>query len=136
MMRVIHRECALRHPFAVFVLERYLGHLDRTNFIAVAILQFATLFEHVLHKLVHEISIGRCMHPAGILIEALVHEELAPGHRAIGVKSLLADDMKLAAKEKRRVRIDEQHRIAGLLPSTGLEKSKEGSRLGTKLPWK
>ena len=48
------------------------------------------------------------MHPPGVLVEALVDEELAPGDRAIGVQSLVAGRLQFGAEEERSVRIDQQ----------------------------
>ena len=52
-----------------------------------------------------------CIQPARV-VEALVDEELAPGHRAVGVEPLVARHLQLGAEEERRVRVDQQQRVA------------------------
>ena len=52
------------------------------------------------------------MHPAGFIAKALVNEELAPCHGAIGVEAFFADHMQLGAKEERGVRVNHEQRIA------------------------
>ena len=54
------------------------------------------------------------MHPAGIFVEALVDKKLPPGHSAVSVQPFITDNVNFAAKEKRGVRVDQQHRVAAL----------------------
>ena len=51
------------------------------------------------------------MHPAGALVEALVDEELAPGHGAVGVEPFVADHLQFGAEEERGVGIDQQQGV-------------------------
>ena len=52
------------------------------------------------------------MHPAGFIAKALINEELAPRHGAIGVEPFFADHMQLGAKEERGVRVNHEQGIA------------------------
>ena len=59
------------------------------------------------------------MHPARMFVKALIDEKLTPCGCAISVQPLLAHDMTFAAKIKACVRINQQHRIAGLSVCAG-----------------
>ena len=106
--------------FAVFVLERYFGSLHRPGFISITVQQLAPLLasglaiglEYVFNKIIHEIDVGRCVHPARMFVKALVDEELTPGHRTVGIEPFFADHVHFAAKEERSMRVDQQHGIA------------------------
>src|ERR1700729_221060 len=51
------------------------------------------------------------MHPACVLIEALVDEELSPGNRAVGVEPVLARHLELRTEEEGGVRVDEKQSV-------------------------
>src|SRR5437879_2384132 len=51
------------------------------------------------------------MHPAGVFVEALVDEELAPGDSTVGVEPLVAEHLEFRTEEEGGVGIDEKERV-------------------------
>src|SRR4030095_14103042 len=52
------------------------------------------------------------MHPANLVVETLIDEELTPRGRAVGVEALVADHLQFRTEEKRGVRVDEKQGLA------------------------
>ena len=55
---------------------------------------------------------ARSVHPADVRVEALIDEELPPGHGAICIQPFFAHHLQLGPEIERRVRIDQQQRVA------------------------
>src|SRR5690348_13987543 len=51
------------------------------------------------------------MHPSRLAVESLVHKELAPGHRTIGIEPFFTDHLQFGAEEKRGMRIYQKKRV-------------------------
>src|SRR5207237_9592294 len=58
------------------------------------------------------VDAARRVHPAGVGVEALIDEELAPGRRAIGTKAFVTRHLQFRAEVEAGVRIDEEQRAA------------------------
>ncbi len=86
--------------------ERPLFRADAIGVAAVGLLRDR------LDILVDVVDAARGVHPAGLVVEALVDEELSPGQRAVGVQAFLAHHLRFLAEEERRMRVDQQHRLA------------------------
>ena len=87
--------------------------LKRAHFAAIAVgLGAIGPVDHGFGKFVDIVDARRGVHPPGVRVEPLVDEELAPGHRAIGVQPLVAGHLQFGAEEKARVRVDQQQRMA------------------------
>ena len=113
-MGPIGRELALRHAVRRFVGHHDLLRDERLLFGADLIGVAAVgLLRHRLEVLVDVVDAARRVHPAGLVVEALVDEELSPRQRAVGVQAFLADHVRFLAEEERGVRVDQQHRLAG-----------------------
>ena len=97
---------------------------DRCS-VAVAIEQLAILVHDRLGEFVDHVGRGRGMHPADVMVEALVDEELSPGCRAIDVEASVAGHLQLGAKEERGMRIDPEQRMA-----VGGELGRNGDAVG------
>src|SRR5205085_11439009 len=65
-----------------------------------------------LGELVDEVDSAGRVHPAGMLVEALVDEELAPGGGAVSVQPLVAGYLLLGAEEEAGVRVDQEQGVA------------------------
>ena len=112
-MRVVHGERRVFHR-AVRRLEGNDDALldDRPLLSADDVEALAVLLDDRLEILVDVVNAAGRVHPAGLVVEALVDEELPPGERAVGVESFFAHHLGFRAEEERRVRIDEEHRVA------------------------
>ena len=86
--------------------------LQRAQFVAVLVEALAVLLDDGLGELVDHIDAAGGMHPAGLGVEALVDEELAPGRGAVGVETLVAGDLHLRTEEEAGVRVDQQQGLA------------------------
>jgi hypothetical protein len=80
---------------------------------AVSVDKLAVFFGHRFEIFVDHVAAARGVHPAGLVVETLVDEELAPGHGAIGVQALFADHVDFWAEVKRGMGIDQQERVPG-----------------------
>ena len=118
-MRRVSCELSFAQEIPVAVRYGNLTHFNLSPFVAVAIHQLARTLLDLLDEFVHEIHVGRRVHPAGMLIEPLVHEELSPGHSAIGIQAFITDHVHLGTKIKRGMRIDQQHRVPGTRQLSG-----------------
>ena len=88
-----------------------LGRSHRALLFAVAVDEAVTLLDDGFEVFVDGIDAARGVHPAGLFVEALVDEELAPGDGAIGVQPLVAGHLQLGAEEEGGVGIDQQQRV-------------------------
>nr|GFD47440.1 hypothetical protein [Tanacetum cinerariifolium] len=61
--------------------------------------------------LIHRVGRGAGVHPAAVLVKALVNKELPPGHGPVGIEARLAGHLHLRAEIERGVWIDEQQRV-------------------------
>ena len=111
-MRAIDSERLLGHPGGRLVGNRDRPGLHRAFLGTEGVDQGIALLGGGEDELVDVVHAARGVHPAGLLVEALVDEELAPGERAVGVQPLLAGDLRFLAEEERRVRVDEEQRLA------------------------
>src|SRR4051812_32021668 len=84
---------------------------DRPRLAAVAIRVALPALGDGLGELVDVVHAAGCVHPSRAVIEALVDEELSPGHCAVCIESFVADHLQLRPEEEGRVRIDEQQRV-------------------------
>src|SRR6185312_5686252 len=58
----------------------------------------AVLLRNGFGEFVDRVDAGGSVHPADVLVEALVDEELAPGRGAVGIEAFVAGDLRLAAE--------------------------------------
>nr|GEU28199.1 hypothetical protein [Tanacetum cinerariifolium] len=101
-----------RHAGGGLVRQRDVHRLQGPLLVAVLVVILAVLFADGFQVLVDDVAAARRVHPAYAVVKTLVHEELAPGHGAVGVKALLAMHLHLGPEVERRVRIDHQQRVA------------------------
>ena len=64
-----------------------------------------------LQELVYVVDLAGGVHPARRAVEALVDEELAPGHRAVRVPARVAGHLELGAEVEGGVRVDVEERV-------------------------
>ena len=126
VMRPMQCKGALAEAFTVLVLQRDLIRFHGPHLVAVAVNEFSIDLTYVLDKLVDEVDARRRVHPARVLVEALVDEKLPPRDRTVGIEPFLADHVDLATEVERRMRIDQQHGVAGARVLTGNSKSVGG----------
>src|SRR3954463_12565150 len=100
-MGAVDGELLLRHPLWGAVADDRFLLRHRPLPGAVAIDEMVTALRYGLEIFVDVVGAGGRVHPASALVEALINEELPPGHRAIGVQALLTRDLHLGAEEKR-----------------------------------
>ncbi len=101
VMGAVDREVTLGHRAG----RRAIGHGDgggdhRPFLSAVSVEELAVLPDNGLGELVHHVDAAGGMHPASVLVEALIDEELPPGGRAIGVQPLVGTHLQLGAEEE------------------------------------
>ncbi len=116
--------CAIE-PSVRLVRHGDLARGDRAQCLAVAVEQLAVLVHDGLGELVDHVGAGGGVHPADVPVEALVDEELAPGHRAVGIQPGVAGHLQFGAEEERGVRVDQQQRVA-----VGGELRRDGDAVG------
>src|SRR5690606_38324232 len=74
---------------------------QRPQLLAVAIAQLPVIATHDgLGELIDVVDTAAGVHPARTWIEALVDEELAPGHGTIGIQSFIAAHLQFRAEEE------------------------------------
>ncbi len=109
----VGRERARGHPVRALVRHRDRGLLHGQLLAAVLVDVAVAALLHRLQEFVGGIHRARRVHPADALVEALVDEELAPGGGAVRVESLVARHLELGSEVERRVRVDQEQRMAG-----------------------
>ena len=110
-MGAIHRKTAFADLIAVKVAQGNFRYIQWAQFAAVVVLQFAVFTHHLMDKFVDKICLGAGVHPAGSFVESLIDKKLTPGRCAVGIESLLTDQVIFAPEKETGVRIDQQHGI-------------------------
>ena len=105
-------ELLLRHARGGLVGHRDRARRHRPLLGAVLVEDAGVLLDDGLQVLVDVVDAAGGVHPAGLLVEALVDEELSPREGAVGVEALAAGHLRLVAEEERGVRVDPQHGLA------------------------
>ena len=112
-VRLVDGELLVGHAIGGLVRHRDLRRHERTLFSADTIGVAAVgLLGHGLEVVVDVVDAAGGVHPAGLVVEALVDEELSPGQRAVGVQAFFAHHLRFFAEEERGMRIDQQLRLA------------------------
>src|SRR5271166_53631 len=106
-MGAIYGKFLFRHAVAGPVGHRDSGCYYRTLLVSVPIVELIAAFCDGLQILVNRIDTAGSMHPAGMVVEALVNEELTPRDRAVGIQPFLAHHLQFGSEEERGVRIDQ-----------------------------
>ncbi len=109
MMSGINGEAAYSHRAIRFAVRHAdLAHAYRTQRTGVAIEQLAVLMHDGFGKFIHRIGSSGCMHPADVLIEALVDKELSPSNCTVRIEPCIARHLQFRAEIEGCVRIDQQ----------------------------
>src|SRR5437870_3727117 len=106
MMCSIDGEGLLGHTPVCLVrnLDRRRG--DWTLFVAVLIEILVALLHDRFQVLINRVNGARGVHPATMLIEALIDKELAPRDSAVSIQSFVAYHLQFRSEIEGRVRID------------------------------
>ena len=90
VVRSVQRELAFAELITVPEFQRDVKGFDRPRLVTVLIHELFVDLAHALDEFVHEVDVGRRVHPTGVLVEPLVDEELPPGDGTISVRSRCA----------------------------------------------
>src|SRR6185437_9125212 len=102
----------LDRAVGVAVADRDFAARDRQFLVAELVEILAVLPRNGFGKFVDRIDAGGRVHPADVLVETLIDEELAPRRSAVGVQPFVAGNLRFAAEVEGDVRIDQQQRVA------------------------
>src|SRR5689334_2621834 len=112
-MRAVGREGAsTERPVGPTESEGDRTDADRTAYRAVAVTGAGAAPLDLLGEFVNGVDATRGVHPAGVGVEALIDEELAPGRSAVDIEAFVARHLLFGAEIPARVWIDQQQRVS------------------------
>ncbi len=112
VVAVVHLHRLAGHAAGGLVRQLDIDRLQRALLVAVLVEILAIPVDDGFQVFVDDVAATGRMHPAHPVVKTLVHEELAPGHGAVGVQPLPAVHLHFGTEIERRMRVDHQQRVA------------------------
>ena len=112
VLREVHREIFVGHTLARLIRQPHGPHPHGPLLSAVFVDIPIAFFLDGFQVFVHRIGVAGRVHPAALFVKALINKELPPRHGPICVQPRPAHHVYLRPEIERRVRINQQQRMA------------------------
>src|SRR5581483_8242913 len=111
VLRAIDCEGSLLHARISLVRDADFRRHNWTLLVPVLVKVRVAFLDDRFEVFIHLIDRARRVHPAAMLVETLIDEELSPRDRAISIEAFIASHLQFGSEVEGRVRIDQQERV-------------------------